>query len=214
MKIQKLLFVALILFIINACSKDDDNADTLPEEETQEVTQEDIEEQVSNFVTPDLIQILKDLGYTFNDGVDTPAIQGKFDFTTLSLVATNIENDASPGTSFSDILMDLSSLDPENRTFDFMAIEDVGGSLGQPEATFYSGNGSKFSAYVRLTVTYEEDSALLLIAISGSVNQEGINDAQYALIMLDNYGNPNGTFIENTEGRLFKDDDGLAERID
>jgi len=44
------------------------------------------------------------------------------------------------------------------------------------------------------------------------VTENGIENAEDAIIMLDNNGNPNGTFIENGKGRLFEDGDGNAER--
>lgn len=201
MKHLKFIALAFIFSTIFSCNKDDSDDQ-----------QESIDQLVENFVTPNLIASLQQLGFNFNDGNDQPDIFGTFLFSTHLLEATNIENDASIGTAFATSTFTFSNLNPENRTFSFSGMDSSGSSFGNTTATFYSGTGNNFSAYVKFTVTLEEETAIVLLAVSGTISEEGILNAQDAVLMLDNMGNPTGSFIENGKGRLFKDGDGTAER--
>lgn len=53
---------------------------------------------------------------------------------------------------------------------------------------------------------------IILYAISGTIAEGGITNAQYSLLMLDDDGDPDDILIENSEGRLFVDKDGTAAR--
>ncbi len=200
MKTLKLCIVCLLLISFYSCSKDDDSSN---EKET-------IQQQVENFVTPDLIQTLEELGYNFNDGEDSPNIEGVFLYSTVVLEASNIPNDSPIGSSFFNLEVDFSELNPEQRQFTLRTTE---GTSSQSEAvtnTFYSGNGNSFSAYAKLGITVEGGTATILYAFSGTITENGISNAQEALIMLDD-NNVSG-LIENGQGRLFRDEDGTAER--
>lgn len=195
-----ILLVALTLFV--SCNKDD-NSDDMDDEV-------DIQQLVENFVTPELLQSLRDLGFNFNDGQDTPNISGIFAFNPVVLQATNIPSDFPIGSTFFDLEMNFSNLNPETRTFDFVLTEN-NNVTGETQASFYSGNGNEFTAYVRSLFSSNGDQAILLYAITGTIEEEGITNATYALIMLDNMGN-SSTYIENGQGRLFRDDTGTADR--
>jgi len=195
------LLIALSVFV--GCNKDDDSSN--------EDDDEDIAQLVENFVTPELLQSLTDLGYDFNDGQDTPDIAGTFLFSTTVLSATNIESDFAPGSLFNDVTMAISNLNPEARTFDFILTENNSIS-GETQASFYSGNGNEFSAYVRSRADIGNARPIILYAISGTIAEGGITNAQYSLLMLDDDGDPDDILIENSEGRLFVDKDGTAAR--
>lgn len=49
-----------------------------------------------------------------------------------------------------------------------------------------------------------------IIIISGKMTAEGIYDYKFANFMLDNHGHTG--FIPNNTGRIFEDEDGVAER--
>ncbi|MFC7356267.1 hypothetical protein ACFQO1_01095 [Jejudonia soesokkakensis] len=202
MKRFKFSILLLALTVLISCSKDDNSDD---------MDDEDIQQLVENFVTPDLLQSLRDLGFNFNDGQDSPDISGAFLFSNTILGASNIQGDAAVGTQFNDATFMFSNLNPEQRTFTFSVIEN-GTTQGQTQATFYSGVGNRFTAYVRTSVAVAGAEPILLYAITGTISEEGITSAQFALLMLDDKGDPNGTLIANGEGRLFNDQDGTANR--
>ncbi|MCX7548318.1 hypothetical protein OS188_10180 [Xanthomarina sp. F1114] len=198
MKTLKLFVVCLLFLSICSCSKDDDS------------NEDDIKQQVENFVTPELIQTLQELGFNFNDGEDTPNIEGRFYYDPNELAASNVPNDNPIGSVFISLEVEFSELKPEQRQFTLKTKE---GTNSQSEAvtnTFYSGIGNKFSAYAKLDVSTEGGVITILYAFSGTIMENGITNAQEALIMLDDNG-VDGV-IENTQGRLFKDSDDLAER--
>ncbi len=202
MKHLKILSLALILTTTFSCNKDDSDDQ-----------QEDIDQLVENFVTPNLIASLQQLGFNFNDGDEQPDISGTFQYSTHIMQATNVENDAAIGTAFATNTFTFSNLNPENRTFSFSGMDSSGSSFGNATDTFYSGTGNDFSAYVKFTVTSGSETAIALLAVSGTISEDGILNAQDAVLMLDNMGNPTGSFIENGKGRLFEDGDGTAERL-
>ncbi len=206
MKSFKILLLSLILVTSFACDKDDDSNTDLDDGD-------DIQQLVENFVTPDLIATLKQLGFTFRDGKEQPDISGAFKFKVHKLKATNIEGDFAVGTNFFTTTLMFSDLNGENRTFGFSGTEGDVSSYNNVVATFYSGTGNNFSAYAKFTVTNgENESAIALLAISGTITENGIENAEDAIIMLDNKGNPTDSFIENGTGRLFVDEDGTAMR--
>lgn len=197
----KIITLAFIFASFISCSSDDD-----------QVAEEDIQQAVRNFVTPKLMSSLKEFGYKFNDGNDQPDISGTFYFSKHILLASNIENDNPIGSEFQTSTLTFSNLNPEKRTFSFSGIEGSTGSYGDATDTFYSGTGNDFSAYVKFTATTEGEKAIVLLAVSGTITEKGIENAQDAVLMLDNKGNPSGKYIANGQGRLFADEDGLAER--
>ncbi|WP_218841876.1 hypothetical protein [Winogradskyella ursingii] len=200
MKSIKFLGFFLLLVLSFSCSKDDDNSSD----------EEDIRQQVENFVTADLIATLEELGFNFNDGEDSPNIEGKFLYEPIVLLATNVPEDFAIGTQFLNFEAEFSNLIPDERQF---TLRTAQGTASQSEAvtnTFYSGNGNSFSAYAKLGVTVQGGVATLLYAFSGDVTENGITNAQEALIMLDN--NSIEGLLENGQGRLLRDEDGTAER--
>ncbi|WP_033960605.1 hypothetical protein [Psychroserpens jangbogonensis] len=205
MKHLKFIFLSLLIISTISCSKDDDSS---------EDDEDDIQQLVENFVTPDLIATLVELGYTFRDGNDTPNISGNFLYTPHAFKSSNIPGDLFEiGYLFSDNTYEFSNLNPENRTFTFSNTNNAGSDFGDVTDTFYSGNGNEFSAYIKLSTTIDDNTAIILYAISGIITEDGISEAEDAVIMLDNMGNPSGYYIENGKGRLSIDDDGSAMRI-
>ena len=202
MKHLKIISLAFIVLSTSfSCSKDDSNE---PEE--------DIQQLVKNFVTPNLIASLKQLGYNFNDGNEQPDISGTFYYSKHILVASNVEDDSAAGTEFTTSTFTFSNLNPQKRTFSFTGTDGSGSSFGDVTDTFYSGKGKDFSAYVKFSVTTKGETVIILLAVSGTISEKGITNAQDAVLMLDNKGNPSGAYIPNGKGRLFKDEDGTAVR--
>jgi hypothetical protein len=63
-----------------------------------------------------------------------------------------------------------------------------------------------------LFVTYLTDSAYTLVLFSGSKEADGLHDMHYALFMIDNFDSQ--FLINNGEGRIFNDGDGLSAPTD
>lgn len=202
MKHLKTITLACIILLTSvSCSNDDSDE-----------SEEDVQQLVKNFVTPNLIASLKELGYNFYDGNDQPDISGTFYYSKHVLVASNVEKDVAAGTEFTTSTLTFSNLNPQKRTFSFTGTDGLGSTFGDVTDTFYSGTGNDFSAYVKFSSTTGGETAIILLAVSGTISEKGIINAQDAVLMLDNKGNPKGTYIPNGDGRLFADEDGTAVR--
>ena len=60
----------------------------------------------------------------------------------------------------------------------------------------------------------ETEEAQFAYVISGSIESDTIRDLHVANFMLNNYGNPNGIWIKEGQGRILYDKDGDSEPID
>lgn len=202
MKIVKHFLVLGLVLASLSCGDDDDNA-------TEELT---IEEQVENFVTPDLLAALEELGFIFRDGADTPDLTGEYLMSTVILNSSNIPDEAFDiGDVFIDYELRFLGQDNAARTFELELAQ--GNDTIIPSDTFFSGSGNQFSAYVRTGQTSTSGVNLIsLFAFSGVITDDGFVDFQTALLLLDKDDDPNGEFIEVGEGRLFIDEDNLVER--
>lgn len=199
MKTLKLCIVFLLFASIYSCSNDDNSSSD----------DEDIRQQVENFVTPDLVDTLNDLGFNFNNGEDTPNIEGRFSFNPRILGGTNIEDDVL-GNSYVEFIADLSNIDPELRQLTFQSVSSSGSLIATGASTFYSAIGNSFSIYARFNIVTNNQAYTILRALSGDISDDGIVNGQVVLIMQEN-NNISG-LLENGQGRLFVDEDGTALR--
>ena len=200
MKTLKFYFAIILLISTSACSNDDDS------------NNRSIEQQVENFVTPDLISALDDLGFIFRDGEETPNLVGDFLMSTSTLSATNILDDGfQTGTTFPDVSYNIISQNNNTRTL-MIEVSD-GNTTSMAEETFFSGNGNEFSVYIKNLVESNSVAFTSLDAISGIITEDGIENIQRALLILEKEGDEeNNLVIGVGEGRLFIDADGLSER--
>lgn len=203
MKKCNYILALMVLLLLTACNNDDD-----AQEE-----QMSVEQQIENFVTPELLESLEDLGFVFRDGDEIPDIMGNFLISPNELLSTNVPNDFSqPGQLFGDLSINVISQNNDENSF--VAEIDDSGIVEIVEETFLSGTGNEFSAYVRTNFESQEIEGVFLRAFSGIVTEDGIQEAQTAILVLDKTGDDDNTsFIGIGEGRLFIDSDGLAERI-
>lgn len=199
----KQLVVALCLTMaFVSCSSDDDNSD-------RDAVQA---AEIENFISSEVQQTLERFNFEFVLGTDDVDLSGTFLFDPLILVDSNIENDTPAGSSFNSILATFSNLDPVNRTLDYTDNSDsVQGASAQ---SYYTACGNQFNVFVRVTNQFGESTYVTLRAVSGTMDETGIIDARLTEIMLDDQGDSFNILIENGEGRLFEDSDGLATRIE
>ena len=80
------------------------------------------------------------------------------------------------------------------------------------ENSYITGSGNLFTAFFKVNEDNNGIAAQLLYAFSGEITENGISNIRNALFMLDNFGNI-PPFIENNTGRVFKDSDGMADRL-
>lgn len=190
------LITAGMLFV--GCKKDDKDSDTgLPKE-------------VKNFVPDSILTKIKTLGMPINEGNSPPSIENSYHAAPFLLKASTRPSDII-GMKFYDYTVKFYAQDNEKRTVkcDYVNGTEQGKGLG----SYVSGKDGSFTVFSEMDITNGADSAKIVQIISGTLVEGGIKDFYYANFMLDNYGNPHHNFIENGEGRIIYDSDGMSEKI-
>lgn len=208
MKIPVLaLITAISILSINSCKKNDETG---------------FSEDIENFVPDSTMQALEEMGMIINEGKVPPSLDGYFLASPLIMTESSVPDESYDSTTnFVDYLYYFHNQDNDELTIDL----DIDGlndsheliSHSEGIGTFLSGNNSFFSSFTiqdGYTLLEGSDTAFykLLTVLSGKIDNTGILDYQYALLMLDDYGDPYDYYIPNNTGRLFKDGDDLVER--
>lgn len=92
---------------------------------------------------------------------------------------------------------------------------DDGYSIADGLGSFIAGSNNSFTVFTESIAVDNEynDTAKTVIVYSGTLSESGINNFYIAVFMVDNFGNPNGHWIDNGAGRVIKDSDGFSEII-
>ncbi len=167
--------------------------------------------EVKNFVPDSILTKIKDLGMPINEGNTPPNIENSYLARPFILKASNRPGDP-VGMQFYDYRVKFYAQNNEKRTIkcDYVNGSEQGKGLG----SYVSGKDGAFTVFSEMDVTNGADSAKIVLILSGTLIEGGIKDLYYANFMLDNYGNLHHNFIENGEGRVIYDSDGMSEKVD
>lgn len=175
-------------------------------------------EEINEIVPEEILEEIKALGMPINTGTAPPNIAGVYNFSPVILKNSNIAEDT-PGGGFNDGRIKIYDQSNTNLTAKFESVEVdsngevTGSSIGdEAHITHVVGNSSNFTLFVRVVATeISGEWAELIYVYSGTMAGGNINSLHFALVMLNNNGYE--YFIDNGEGRLFYDEDGVSERI-
>ena len=198
-----LLPLAMAALFFTGCSHDDDNY--VPVQQAAHQFDGSLQ-SIEQFLTPQLLHSMQDLGVVFNTGSTPPDLSGDYLASILKLQASNITDDVID-TVFSDATLHFSNQDNQNHTVNF-SYSQTSGEIGSGEGTLVSGNGNKFTALLNQKVYHDTEEADAVLVITGTKTSTGITDFQLAFFVKDNHGN--ASFIPNDSGRIFYDADGLV----
>lgn len=188
MKLFKLTLILLLSLIITNCSTD--NVDDLEDEMATGGP-------VQDFIGNECFSILDELNFNINEGTDIPEVEGIFDISpAMALSSSNIieEFNFNPEEEILDMtfaILDLQA-DGSSFTFSLNAFDQL------ITNALWIGNGNDFSVFF----TIDLDIELFLIAISGTISQDGIQDGQFLICEVSD---------EEIGGVLLFDGDGLFE---
>lgn len=188
------IFIAAILFV--GCSKDDDGGF------------DGSSTAISNFVGQEILDEMTSLGMIIHSGNKPPNIEGKYLMSTVILQSSNVPTDRL-GMPFNDLLLEFTN--QKGLEITFKGQETGASSVGK--GSFISGTGDHFSVFLDIINKREGDPEEMeeIYVFSGRISPEGIHDLQLALFMVENNGNIG--VMANGQGRIFKDEDGLSERL-
>jgi hypothetical protein len=205
MKKSLILITSLSLFVVFLASCSKKSA-----EPTSKVEENGLTKEINDFVPPSLLAIIDSLGMPVYKGGNPPSIGGSYLCDPFKLINSNRAGDWI-GSIYADYYVKFSNQNNEDLTvsMDYVNGPEVGTGIGG----YIVGDNGAFSVFSELTVVAYSDTAFILNLISGKMKEDGIEDFHLALFMLDNLGNPHGYFINDEDGRVFKDDDGFADEI-
>ncbi len=197
---KTILLGLLVTGFLVGCSKDDDN--------NGNVKFDGSETAIREFVTPALVDSMRSLGMSINSGNTPPMIGGNYHIVPI-LQASNRPADQ-VGMEFEEYDCHFRNQKNDQLTVEFSY--EGASEQGVSTESFLSGSGNKFSAYLKSDATIQGLTAKSVLVISGEISEAGIVSYQMAIFMLENGGNSN-IFIENGEGRIFKDSNNLGSRL-
>jgi len=167
-------------------------------------------QDIEDFYSSDIVDALDNLDFDINTGNNPPNIEGVYFVSPSILQASSVPGDT-PGIQFPDITMNFSNQDSDNLTIDFTG--DSGPEVYDGDGSFISGDNNRFSVFLIINVTSGGQTAETTFAISGQLGDDGIENVQVAVLMLDDNGDPGDYFIENNTGRVLYDEDGFSPEI-
>lgn len=206
MKKLLLFLIALPLLFLSACEEDDP-------EPTQKIVQANgLTDDINALVPADLLEEMEDMGMPINRGNFPPDVSGTYLGSKIIMINTNeVENPYPIGFKFPDFKFEFFEFNKFDLTLKMSYINSFerGTAIG-----YIVGEGNKFSVFAQTVSELESQEAYFLYVLSGEVSSDGIVDFHFANFMLDNQDDPNDVWIENGEGRVSYDQDGLSEPID
>jgi len=192
LNLRKVAAIAACLAVttmFSGCKKD------APDSNLPPVDKEGLTEDIRNIIPVEVLNGAKGLGFEWNGGNTPPSIEGNYYATPVILVNSTYKND-NIGDKFNDgtfIFSEQNNLELTVRSY----IEEMGVDSDTGLGSFITGKDNKFSVFVVMNMYSQK----VYFFISGKIENGGIRDFYFLLLN------------EDLQGRLFKDGDGLAERI-
>lgn len=202
----KYLFIVIpiVSVILYSCSKDDREA-ALPSDE------ELLTQRIEDIIPPRFLDSLKKLGLEVYTGVNPPNVEGTYFVSPHVLDTSSVETDVI-GRLFLDAKLELSEQSRDDFGIKFIS-EHVLGNADTSIATAISGSGNAFTIYGKAKATINSYSAVFAIILSAIKEGDDLKDLRVGLVNIDNSQGGDGVFIDEGEGRINYDSDGISEKI-
>lgn len=206
----KKAFLVSFCFAFIACSSDDDGAGANNEDFTDGILNTIVD--IMGQENIDMVE--NDLDMVIHRGDNPPNID---DITVLFSPAilheTTVPDDfAEPGQTFNDAYIRLHNYNNQDYTIRFDRGQDSDNEPHFGEGSYIIGEGNNFTVFGPQESQYTEGTVLSMNVFSGTLTPNGIENAFYALIMIDNAGV--SSLIENGTGRSFEDGDQFSESLE
>ena len=179
------------------------------EEVAPQVDENGLTNEINEFISPDVLAEMKSQGMRIHGGDSPPDITGTYHVSPFILIGTNIPTDVI-GQQHCDLKVTFDRPCPDNLTIQYAyeGCDESANDLG----AYIVGSDGNFSVFLETRVRHTNGSgAQKGCVISGTIHPDGLADLVMANWMLDNEGNPTGVWIENGQGRVIHDQDGISE---
>ena len=178
---------------------------------------DDLTEDIHNIIPDDILEKIIELGVEINGGNRPPNIEGVYIASALELVKNSSSMNIA---EMWDMYITFSG---QNNTALTVNADYTVQSEGpwwstvtmssKGPGSFIVGEGNKFTVFVDGTREQSGYIAKTVEIFSGEISATGIINYQWAVVMIDDRGDPLDAWIENGEGYLKKDSDGFSERV-
>ncbi|MDR1454333.1 MAG: fibronectin type III domain-containing protein, partial [Tannerella sp.] len=171
-----------------------------------------VTEDINRIVSKEIQKKMTDLGLPINGGGNPPNLVGTYKISPVILKKSNFSDGVSPGYQFNDVYLTFSEQNNDDLTVKVSFVQST--SIGEGSGAYVIGEGNKFSVFVELVTDHDDGTRTISADVySGTMTSTGIQDFYNALFMIDDGGDPEDSYIENGQGRLVYDSDGLSERV-
>jgi len=173
-----------------------------------------LSEDINNLIPDNILEAIGDLGIEINGGKNPPNIEGTYFVDTLVLVKSTAGGNI---VTQWDKYVTFSKQDNTALTIDAdytMQLEgDVGPMSSKGPGSYIVGEGNKFTVVVDGTREQGGFTAKTVEIFSGEISDLGILNYHWAVMMIDNSGNPLNVWIADGTGYAKKDGDGFSEKV-
>ncbi|MDR1525703.1 MAG: hypothetical protein LBS79_10710, partial [Tannerella sp.] len=171
-----------------------------------------ITEEINKIIPKEIQEEMMELGLPIYGGGSPPTLSGTYKISPNILKKSNFQDGHSVGHKFYDLYITFS--EQNNADLTIKVITEQYGIIGQGSGAYIVGEGDKFTVFVEL-INYENGKfhSTTVEIYSGTMTSSGIKNLHYALVMIDDNGDPNDNLIEIGNGRLFYDSDGSSEKV-
>ncbi|GAB5466203.1 MAG: hypothetical protein Kapaf2KO_16390 [Candidatus Kapaibacteriales bacterium] len=199
---KQLLAISLFMFILG-CESNENPFD--PRLDDNGLT-----DDINNILPDSILQKILDIDMPINYGVNPPNVEGTFIGSPIILKYSTWPKDPER-LDFANFVITFSEQDDEelNVKVGYVNGNEIANGIG----SFIIGNESNFSVFVEVMIDYNNNiKAQLIQIISGTIVENGIENLHIATFMLDDFGDPENSFLDQGEGRITYDYDGFSER--
>ncbi len=161
-------------------------------------------------ITPEQIQVLKDMGMPLYENIFPPEIDGVFSFSPITLVNTNISNDFEIGHVFSD---DKYKIKTKNKFFADVSTESDKDYSISTDNVILGDGGKNFSIFIKKRTIKKSNSNVyidLVYIYTGTYENRVVTNFNMGFICVDDSHN-DGTYVKKGSARVFIDGDYVSE---
>lgn len=174
----------------------------------------ELTKDIENLIPPKIMEAIEDLGIEINEGRNPPNIEGTFYISTLQLVkSTTGGGIAKQWDKYVTFSKQNNTTLTINADYTMTDEHDNGPFNSEGPGSFIVGQGKKFTVVVDGTRKQGGYTAKTVEIFSGELSDTGIINYHWAVMMIENNGNPLGSWIQNGTGYTKRDSDGFSERI-
>jgi hypothetical protein len=187
---------------------------TITEKRNVPVDRAGLTEEINNLIPDNILEAISELGMQINEGKNPPNIEGTYFIDTLLMVENTtgitIATQYNKKVTFSGQDNTVLTI---NAHYTLQIDNNAGPMSSSGPGSYIVGEGNKFTVVVDGTREQGGYTAKTVEIFSGEISDQGILNYHWAVMMVDNNGDPLNAWIPNGTGYAKRDGDGISERV-